>query len=169
MVAVLVRWFIPQPPRRPSLGAHGWVQEPHRLVPPSAQPTPVHPGGMMQLGGVAATVVGGDELPGVGLANLRVEPSSTEMGNLCAEGLSASEVGKEIAEHREHAEHLEHTEHAPAEHAQRDRWVAIVEAVLLSVVALLAAWSGYSAAKWGTESRFRLRRPPPRGPRPASP
>lgn len=47
------------------------------------------------------------------------------------EGLSASEVGKEIAEHREH----DADEHAPAEHAQRDGWVAIVEAVLLSVVA----------------------------------
>ena len=68
------------------------------------------------------------------------------------EGLSASEVGKEIAEHREHAG----AEHAVAEHAQRDRWVAIFEAVLLSVVALLAAWSGYSAAKWGTESSLSL-------------
>ena len=68
------------------------------------------------------------------------------------EGLSASEVGKEIAEHREHTA----AEHAVSEHAQRDRWVAIVEAVLLSVVALLAAWSGYSAAKWGTESSLSL-------------
>jgi hypothetical protein len=66
--------------------------------------------------------------------------------------LSASEVGKEIGEHREHTA----AEHAPAEHAQRDRWVAIFEAVLLSVVALLAAWSGYSAAKWGTESSLSL-------------
>ena len=62
-----------------------------------------------------------------------------------AEGLSAAEVGKEIAEHREHTSH-----------AQRDRAVAIFEAVLLSVVALLAAWSGYSAAKWGTESSLSL-------------
>ena len=68
------------------------------------------------------------------------------------EGLSASEVGREIAEHREHAA----AEHAPAEYAQRDRWVAIFEAVLLSVVALLAAWSGYSAGKWGTESSLSL-------------
>ena len=68
------------------------------------------------------------------------------------EGLSASEVGKEIAEHREHTT----AEHVSAEHAERDRWVAIVEAVLLSVVALLAAWSGYSAAKWGTESSLSL-------------
>jgi hypothetical protein len=62
-----------------------------------------------------------------------------------AEGLSTTEVGKEIAEHREHTAH-----------AQRDRLVAIFEAVLLSVVALLAAWSGYSAAKWGTESSLSL-------------
>ena len=71
-----------------------------------------------------------------------------------AEGLSASEVGKEIAEHHEHAT----AEHAPDEHTQRDRWIAIIEAVLLSVVALLAAWSGYSAAKWGTESSLSLAR-----------
>jgi hypothetical protein len=63
------------------------------------------------------------------------------------EGLSASEVGKEIAEHHHHT---------AGEHAQRDRLIAIVEAVLLSVVALLAAWSGYSAAKWGTESSLSL-------------
>ena len=64
-----------------------------------------------------------------------------------AEGLTATEVGKEIAEHREHTS---------ADHAQRDRAVAIFEAVLLSVVALLAAWSGFSAAKWGTESSLSL-------------
>ena len=63
------------------------------------------------------------------------------------EGLSAAEVGKEIAEHREHA-----TEG----HARRERWLSIAEAVLLSIVALLAAWSGYSAAKWGTESSISL-------------
>jgi hypothetical protein len=62
------------------------------------------------------------------------------------EGLSAAEVGKEIAEHRAHAEH----------HARRDRVVSIAEAILLSVVALMAAWSGYSAAKWGTESSLSL-------------
>jgi len=67
-----------------------------------------------------------------------------------AEGLSASEVGKEIAEHREHAEHAED------EHAKRDRWVSIVEAVMLSIVALVAAWSGYSAAKWSTHASLSL-------------
>jgi hypothetical protein len=80
------------------------------------------------------------------------------------EGLSAAEVGKEIAEHREHSEESENAEHAEHEHAaseaghHRDRIVSIIEAVLLSVVALLAAWSGYSAAKWGTESSLSLAR-----------
>jgi hypothetical protein len=78
------------------------------------------------------------------------------------EGLSASEVGKEIAEHREHAEHAqhaqhgEHAEHAAHGHARRDRLISIVEALLLSIVALMAAWSGYSAAKWSTESSLSL-------------
>jgi hypothetical protein len=72
------------------------------------------------------------------------------------EGLSTAEVGKEIAEHHEHAEH---DHHAPAhESARHDRIVSIVEAALLSIVALLAAWSGYSAAKWGTESSLSLAR-----------
>lgn len=60
-----------------------------------------------------------------------------------AEGLSASEVGKEIGVHAKRAAH-----------ERRDRLLSIAEAVLLSVVALLAAWSGYAAAKWSTESRL---------------
>ena len=63
------------------------------------------------------------------------------------EALSASEVGKEIAAHRKHE---------AERHLRRDRLISIVEAVLLSVVALIAAWSGYSAAKWGTESSLSL-------------
>ena len=39
---------------------------------------------------------------------------------------------------------------------RRDRLVSIAEAVLLSIVALMAAWSGYAAAKWSTESRVGL-------------
>jgi len=61
------------------------------------------------------------------------------------EGLSASEVGKEMAERRVHPAHAEH-----------DRIVAIIEAVMLAVVALLAAYSGYAAAKWGTRSSVSL-------------
>ena len=41
-------------------------------------------------------------------------------------------------------------------HARRDRLITIAEAVLLSIVTLLAAWSGYAAAKWNTESRLDL-------------
>jgi len=67
------------------------------------------------------------------------------------EGLSAAEVGKEIAEHREHSEQGEPKSDKSAPH-----WVAIVEAVMLSVVAVLAAYSGFAAAKWGTESSLSL-------------
>jgi hypothetical protein len=67
------------------------------------------------------------------------------------EGLSPSEVGKEIGEHAKHAEHQ------AAESLHRhSRSLSIAEAVLLSVVALTAAWSGYAAAKWSTESSLRL-------------
>jgi hypothetical protein len=65
------------------------------------------------------------------------------------EGLSAEEVGKEIGERAKVHGH-------GGEHEQRDRLVSIAEAVLLSLVALMAAWSGYAAAKWSTESRVGL-------------
>jgi hypothetical protein len=65
------------------------------------------------------------------------------------EGLSAAEVGKEIAEHKKHA-------NAGKADDDHDRWLSIVEAVLLSLVAVLAAYSGYAAAKWGTESSVML-------------
>jgi hypothetical protein len=71
------------------------------------------------------------------------------------EGLSASEVGKELSEHREHTEHARGG-HATAGDERRHQWVSIGEAVLLSIVALLAAWSGYSAAKWGSDSSLSL-------------
>ncbi len=64
------------------------------------------------------------------------------------EGLSPAEVGKEIAEHKERSA-AEETEH-------EDRWLSILEALLLSLVAVLAAYSGYAAAKWGTESSVQL-------------
>ena len=67
------------------------------------------------------------------------------------EGLSPSEVGKEIAEH--HA-------HTVAGQADEDsgpsRRLSIVEAALLALVAVLAAYSGFASAKWGTESSLKL-------------
>lgn len=62
-------------------------------------------------------------------------------------GLSAAEVGKEIAEH------LEKNREG---HDNRGRRITIIEAILLASVALLAAWSGFAAAKWSTESRLEL-------------
>jgi hypothetical protein len=67
-----------------------------------------------------------------------------------SEGLSAAEVGKEISEHGKHAEHASRDSH--------DRILSIAEALLLSVVALLAAYSGYAAAKWSTDSSVSLAR-----------
>jgi hypothetical protein len=64
------------------------------------------------------------------------------------EGMSAHEVGKEIAGHAKQS--------GQDPHERRDRLVSIAEAVLLSIVALMAAWSGYAAAKWSTESRVGL-------------
>jgi hypothetical protein len=64
------------------------------------------------------------------------------------EGLSPTEVGKEIQEHRKEA--LSEEEEGSA------RVFTIIEAVMLAVVAVLAAWSGFASAKWGTESSLNL-------------
>jgi hypothetical protein len=64
------------------------------------------------------------------------------------EGLSPVEVGKELSEHAKHTGH--------GEGSRYDRVASIVEALLLAMVAVLAAWSGYSSAKWSTESRLDL-------------
>jgi hypothetical protein len=70
------------------------------------------------------------------------------------EGLSPIEVGKELDKHTKEAH-----EQAAATAAQRQsRVVQICEAVLLSLVTIAAAWSGYAAAKWGTESRIEIAR-----------
>jgi hypothetical protein len=77
------------------------------------------------------------------------------------EGLSPSEVGKEIAEHRHNAEEKEKEkekgeESSGTEAKGQERWLTITEAVLLAVVAILAAWSGFSSAKWSTHSSLDL-------------
>ena len=64
------------------------------------------------------------------------------------EGLSPQEVGKEISEHA--------GKRADDDRDRRFKRISIIEAILLSVVALMAAWSGYAAAKWSTESRVDL-------------
>src|ERR1700733_13559146 len=69
-------------------------------------------------------------------------------GGMMPEGLSTTEVGKEIQGHRREAESDEDKGSA--------RVFTIIEAVMLAVVAVLAAWSGYASAKWGTESSLSL-------------
>jgi len=65
------------------------------------------------------------------------------------EGLSPSEVGSEISHHGEHA---------AVGADRRDRMLSILEAAMLSVVAVIAAYSGFAAAKWSTESSVELAR-----------
>jgi hypothetical protein len=68
------------------------------------------------------------------------------------EGLSPIEVGKELHEHAKQPH-----EHASSTSGDRhSRMVQIGEALLLSLVTIAAAWSGYAAAKWGTESRIQI-------------
>ena len=65
------------------------------------------------------------------------------------EGLSPGDVGKEIGEHGKHeADGGPQDRHA--------RFLSITEASLLSLVAVLAAYSGYAAAKWSTLSSISL-------------
>jgi hypothetical protein len=66
------------------------------------------------------------------------------------EGLSAAETGKSLKEHVEL--------HEEGEKRHENRTISIIEASLLAIVALLASWSGYAAAKWSTESSLSLAR-----------
>ena len=72
------------------------------------------------------------------------DPAAQYLERDVAEGLSPIEVGKEIGEHAKH------------DQIAHGRLVSVAEAVLLAVVTVVAAWSGYSAAKWGTESSLKL-------------
>ncbi len=75
-----------------------------------------------------------------------------------SEGLSPIETGKKLHEHGEAAERAE-KEGGHAEAGERhSRIVQICEAILLALVTLTAAWAGYSAAKWSTESRVDIAR-----------
>ena len=64
------------------------------------------------------------------------------------EGLSAVEAGKGLSEHAEHDEE--------ERESNRNRTISIFEAALLAIVAVLAAWSGYAAAKFSTDSSLLL-------------
>ncbi len=63
------------------------------------------------------------------------------------EGSNSTEVAHDIARHQEHT---------ATRTGQSDRLLSVAEAVLLAIVALTGAWSGFGAAKWSTESRVKL-------------
>jgi hypothetical protein len=65
------------------------------------------------------------------------------------EGLAPIEVGRELHEHTKQP-------HEPEGGSRHSRTVQIGEALLLSLVTIAAAWSGYAAAKWNTESRIEI-------------
>jgi hypothetical protein len=70
-----------------------------------------------------------------------------------SEGLNPIEAGKKLNEHGEaQDEQTEKDGHGEAGD-RHSRIVQICEAALLALVTVTAAWAGYSAARWGTESR----------------
>jgi hypothetical protein len=76
-----------------------------------------------------------------------------------AEGLSSSEVAGEISRHKTHASDHEHNDDGSDigdGTRSHDRTLSIIEAVMLAIVALLAAYTGFASAKWNTESSVQL-------------
>jgi len=73
-----------------------------------------------------------------------------------AEGLVSSE---EISRHQVHSKQhdLDHdVSDSDDEGRDHDRTLSIIEAFMLAIVALLAAYTGLASAKWNTESSVRL-------------
>jgi hypothetical protein len=65
-----------------------------------------------------------------------------------SEGLSAGEAANDLRRHNGHAADHEENHLGPL--------IPVIEVLLLSVVTIVTAWAGYSAAKWSTESRLEL-------------
>jgi hypothetical protein len=63
------------------------------------------------------------------------------------EGLSPSEAQEKLQHHQQHPSYLE---------GRMGRILQICEAAVLAIVTLTAAYSGFAAAKWDTESRLQL-------------
>lgn len=76
-----------------------------------------------------------------------------------AEGLDPIEAGKKL---HEHGHEEDTTEGRKADGDESDgrhyRILQICEALLLALVTVAAAWAGYSAARWNTESRVDIAR-----------
>ena len=75
------------------------------------------------------------------------------------EGLNPIETGKKLHEHaKAHDQQAEEADGSGRSADRHSRIVQICEAVLLALVTITAAWAGYSAARWGTESRVDIAR-----------
>ena len=82
-----------------------------------------------------------------------VAPFRTETGGKpMPEGLDPIETGKKLHDHGEGPPAKKEDSHAEADD-RHSRILQIGEGVLLALVTLTAAWTGYSAAKWATASR----------------
>jgi hypothetical protein len=76
-----------------------------------------------------------------------------------AEGLNPIESGKKLHEHgKKSDEPIDETKANDGDGSRHSHTVQICEAALLALVTLAAAWSGYAAAKWNTESRVEIAR-----------
>jgi hypothetical protein len=73
-----------------------------------------------------------------------------------AEGMNPAETGKKPHEPDEASPQRTGEEGGPED--RHSRIVEVCEAVLLAFVTLAAAWAGYSAARWSTESRVDIAR-----------
>ncbi len=72
------------------------------------------------------------------------------------EGLDPIETGRKLHEHtQEEAERAADRE-ADKTAERHSRILQSGEAILLALVTIAAAWAGYAAAKWGTESRVQI-------------
>jgi hypothetical protein len=73
------------------------------------------------------------------------------------EGLSSSDLAGEITRHHSAAhEREDEASGSDDEPRSHDRTLSVIEAVMLAIVALLAAYTGYASAKWNTESSVKL-------------
>src|SRR6202042_3170622 len=84
-----------------------------------------------------------------------------------SEGLNPIEAGKKLHEHTGQQHEHDGERHENGEQGdghggdggdggRHSRIVQVVEVVLLSIVTLTAAWAGYSAARWSTDSRVEI-------------
>ena len=92
-----------------------------------------------------STVEIASALMGVAVRHPYIPASTTRVGPSCDNRKRArsaappTDVGREIGQHARH----------PVGQSRHDRVLSIGEAVLLSIVTIVAAYSGFSAAKWG--------------------